>query len=196
MKVFLGSYLIVYLLACFVLPTVQVWKKTGLNPLVFGSSDNVYDFIGRSMKALIAIAAIPIILFIFLAQLYFVTGPIVFLQVPILEQVGGGILVVSLVWTIISQQQMRNSWRIGIDHQNRTELVARGLFKLSRNPIFLGMILALLGLFLILPNAVLLAVLVTGYCLIQVQVRLEEEFLTKTHGEPYIQYKKRVRRWI
>ena len=67
---------------------------------------------------------------------------------------------------------------------------------MSRNPIFLGMRLTLLGLFLILPNAFTLVVMVAGDLLMQIQVRLEEDFLTKTHGETYLNYCKRTRRWI
>jgi protein-S-isoprenylcysteine O-methyltransferase Ste14 len=32
--------------------------------------------------------------------------------------------------------------------------------------------------------------------LIQTQVRLEEEFLSRTHGEHYAEYRRRVRRWL
>jgi protein-S-isoprenylcysteine O-methyltransferase Ste14 len=34
--------------------------------------------------------------------------------------------------------QMGDSWRIGIDQEQKTSLVRHGVFKLSRNPIFLG----------------------------------------------------------
>ncbi len=58
------------------------------------------------------------------------------------------------------------------------------------------MMLTLLGLFLVVPNALTLLVLVVGVVLIQIQVRLEEEFLARTHGEEYEQYRQQVRRWI
>jgi protein-S-isoprenylcysteine O-methyltransferase Ste14 len=74
--------------------------------------------------------------------------------------------------------------------------VRRGVFGLSRNPILLGMMLTLLGLFLVLPNAVTLLVLGLGVVLIQIQVRLEEEFLSNTHGAEYAQYRRGVRRWL
>ena len=72
----------------------------------------------------------------------------------------------------------------------------KGVFRFSRNPIFLGMMLTLLGLFLVIPNALTLLTLVMGVVLIQIQVRLEEEFLARTHGEAYIEYKQHVRRWL
>jgi protein-S-isoprenylcysteine O-methyltransferase Ste14 len=54
---------------------------------------------------------------------------------------------------------MGASWRIGIDSANATELVSKGLFSVSRNPIFLAIRLALLGFFLVAPNAATLAIL-------------------------------------
>jgi protein-S-isoprenylcysteine O-methyltransferase Ste14 len=89
---------------------------------------------------------------------------------------------------------MKNSWRIGIDHDSKTELVTTGLFKYSRNPIFLGMLLSMVGLFFTTPNALTLIFLIVGYILIQIQIRLEEAYLEKDHGEVYKAYKKKVRR--
>lgn len=105
-------------------------------------------------------------------------------------------LIVSLSWTIIVQGHMKNSWRIGIDTETKTELVTTGLFSRSRNPIFFGMILSLVGLFLLTPNVLTGFFLVIGYILIQIQIRLEEEFLTHQHGENYLVYKQKVRRFI
>ncbi|MFY8191279.1 MAG: methyltransferase family protein [Bacteroidia bacterium] len=95
-----------------------------------------------------------------------------------------------------AQKHMKNSWRIGIDNETKTELVTSGLFGLSRNPIFFGMILSLIGLFLSTPNAFTALFLILGYVLIQIQIRLEEEFLMKEHGEKYLRYKQKVRRLI
>ena len=65
----------------------------------------------------------------------------------------------------------------------------QGVFGLSRNPIFLGMMLTLAGLFLVIPNALTLLTFVTGVVLIQIQVRLEEEILARTHGGEYTEYR-------
>jgi protein-S-isoprenylcysteine O-methyltransferase Ste14 len=91
---------------------------------------------------------------------------------------------------------MKNSWRIGIDTVTKTELVTTGLFRISRNPIFFGMIISLFGLFLTTPNALTGLFLIIGYVLIQIQIRLEEDFLTEQHGKKYSEYKQKVRRLI
>ena len=91
---------------------------------------------------------------------------------------------------------MADAWRIGIDTKNDTELVATGLFSMSRNPIFLGIILADIGLFLVAPNAFTLLIGVLSIVVIQTQVRLEEAYLTTAHGDSYLSYKQKVARWL
>jgi protein-S-isoprenylcysteine O-methyltransferase Ste14 len=54
----------------------------------------------------------------------------------------------------------------------------------------------LLALFLVLPNAIMLAIWVAGEILIQIQVRLEEEYLIRIHGDTYRSYQSQVRRWM
>ena len=91
---------------------------------------------------------------------------------------------------------MGKSWRIGVDYENPTEFVERGLFRHSRNPIFAGIMLSVIGFFLLLPNALTLLIMMLDLALIQVQIRLEEEHLGNAHGEDYLRYCERVRRWV
>ena len=91
---------------------------------------------------------------------------------------------------------MRESWRIGIDEENKTELITKGFFAISRNPIFLGIMIANIGLFLALPNAFTLLIISLSTVSINTQIRLEEAFLEREHGKEYNNYKQKVRRWI
>jgi protein-S-isoprenylcysteine O-methyltransferase Ste14 len=91
---------------------------------------------------------------------------------------------------------MSDEWRIGIDIENKVQLITKGLFSISRNPIFLGVIVLFVGLFLIIPNLVTVIILITGIIVIQIQVRLEEEFLFRELGEEYNIYMNRVKRWL
>jgi protein-S-isoprenylcysteine O-methyltransferase Ste14 len=143
-----------------------------------------------------ALIVAVIIVFAFFSPLYQYAAPIVWIEHQAVKSIGLFLLVAALVWTAIAQIQMGKSWRVGIDRKNRTELIQNGLFNVSRNPIFFGMRIALLGFFLTLPNAITLLALVLGDVLMQIQVRLEEEFLTSSHGEKYEKYRGRVRRWI
>jgi protein-S-isoprenylcysteine O-methyltransferase Ste14 len=196
MKIFLPVYFIVFFSLAMVLPSYRIWKITGVNPYKLGSSDSAHDYVGKNFRLIMLICFLTVILFAGSANLYSYLMPISFLTHEVLAGMGLFLLLVALIWVLIAQTHMQKSWRIGIDEDVKTELVQTGLFGISRNPIFLGMRVMLLGLFLIIPNTVTFAILITGELLIQTQVRLEEEFLIRTHGESYTNYQKKVRRWV
>lgn len=196
-QVFLPDFMLVYFFQVFVIRSYVQWKKTGQNPFVFSRSENAHDYIGFVFKIMTAFSVTVIVLFTFFENFYLeYLGALTYLNLIELKWIGASILVFSLIWTIIAQYQMANSWRIGIDYEEKTTLVDKGIFKLSRNPVFLGVLLIYLGIFLIAPNALSLALLVLCYVVLQIQARLEEEYLENIHGETYLDYKKKVRRWI
>ena len=196
MKVFLLIYLLIFFGLAMILPSYRVWKTTGVNPYKLGKSESAHDYVGTLFRLTIFSVALVVIAFAFLPNLYEYLIPISYLSNVTLNTVGQTLLIIAVIWVLIAQVHMQKSWRIGIDEDVKTELIQTGLFKLSRNPIFLGMRIMLLGLFLVLPNAASLVILFVGDLLIQIPVRLEEEFLTRTHGKAYLAYQKQVRRWI
>jgi protein-S-isoprenylcysteine O-methyltransferase Ste14 len=99
-----------------------------------------------------------------------------------------------LVWR--GQEDMAASWRIGIAAGERTELVTRGLFRLCRNPIYLGLQAALAAYCCLLPGYLTGGLLVLGTVLLQVQARLEEAHLLRQHGAAYAAYCARVGRFL
>ena len=196
LRYFLPIYLIAYFSAAFFWRSYVVWKKTGVNPVVFKASDSAHDFIGRIFKVLFAVIVAIVVVASFLPSAYQYSMPIHWLERAWIKLTGIVLLLVSLLWTILAQAQMGDSWRIGIDSEHRTELVRSGVFRISRNPIFAGMMVTLLGLFFTIPNVVTLITLLVGVILIGIQVRLEEEYLARTHGDQYIEYLRNVRRWM
>lgn len=196
LRFFIPLYLLVFFGAAFLWRSVLVWKRTGINPYTLGNNDTAHDFIGVLFRLTLLASALIAILYAFLPVAYPFLAPLAWLQQPMLAIVGSLLLLAALVWVLVAQAQMGQSWRIGIDDTNKTDLVQTGLFRLSRNPIFLGMRVMLLGFFLVLPNAATLAVWLLGDALMQIQVRLEEEHLIRLHGDLYRRYCSAVRRWI
>ncbi|WP_235830381.1 methyltransferase family protein [Paenimyroides tangerinum] len=158
--------------------------------------NSAYGLIGLYFKLTLIAMFIYVLAYAFFPTWHDNFLPIVQFNNQTVKYIGLTLLFISLVWTVIAQGHMKNSWRIGIDTDTKTELVTSGLFSVSRNPIFFGMILSLVGLFFTTPNTLTLIFLILGYVLIQIQIRLEEEFLTKEHGQAYIGYKQKVRRLI
>ena len=156
-------YLLIYFAAAFVLPSYRVWKRTNVNPVTFRGADTAHDYIGKLFKIVMASLTAVVATYAFAPDDYSFLLPIARLENRTTQIVGIVLLVLSLGWTVLAQIQMGNSWRIGIDEEKETALVRSGLFSLSRNPIFLGMIVTLTGFFLTIPNALMLLFLVLGF---------------------------------
>lgn len=196
LKYFLPSFLLIYFAVAFVLPSYRVWKRTGVNPVTFGGADDAHDYIGKLFKIVMLGLTSVIIIYAFVPNIYPYLLPVFWLENRIVQYAGIGFLLISLLWTVLAQIQMGNSWRIGIDEENRAALVRSGVFSFSRNPIFLGMIVTLSGMLFAMPNAFTLVAFFLGFVLMQIQVRLEEEFLIRTNGDEYIEYQQQVKRWL
>ncbi|PIN88457.1 hypothetical protein COU61_04830 [Candidatus Pacearchaeota archaeon CG10_big_fil_rev_8_21_14_0_10_35_13] len=76
-------------------------------------------------------------------------------------------------------------------------LITNGAFRISRNPMYLGMISILLGTAIIYGNLISFAFPIILYIMIRtITIPVEEGILTKEFGKKYEEYKKKVRRWI
>lgn len=76
-------------------------------------------------------------------------------------------------------------------------LVISGLYKASRNPMYVGMLLCLISLSIAQGNIIsLLLSFVFALYLTRFQIKPEERFLTEKFGEQYLQYCETVRRWL
>lgn len=89
-----------------------------------------------------------------------------------------------------------SSFRVGIDVDRPDALVTTGVFAFSRNPIFVGAMMILLGQLLVFPNWVTALYFVGGAAIIHRQVVREEDFLGEHYGEAYARYCERVRRYV
>ena len=173
----------------------RVWRLSGVNALTTYRADGVYGLVSTLFR--LVFAGIGAVTFVnLLPGLAAYLTPIPWLDLPVLQLIGWLILTVSFFIVVVAQMQMGGAWRIGVDSNQRQQLITHGIFRYSRNPIFLGMLVMLVGLLLLLPTAVTLTATVLGVVLIHVQVRLEEAFLTEKYGEDYRKYQMSVRRWI
>jgi protein-S-isoprenylcysteine O-methyltransferase Ste14 len=76
-------------------------------------------------------------------------------------------------------------------------LVTTGPFAFTRNPMYVGLVLCLLGWAVLLGSVVPFAVVPTFFALIHFRFVLREEpFMAERFGEAYAAYRARVRRWL
>lgn len=97
----------------------------------------------------------------------------------------------------VSVFTMRDNWRAGVPIAEKTELVTKGIYSISRNPAFLGFDFMYIGIGMMFFNWVLFFVSCFAVVMLHLQiVNVEEEFLKESFGEEYSHYKKKVCRYL
>jgi protein-S-isoprenylcysteine O-methyltransferase Ste14 len=110
--------------------------------------------------------------------------------------IGAVLMLAGLALMVTAQLGLGASWRIGIEEGARPGLVTDGLYRYSRNPIFLAFLVFLVGYTLLIPTLLSLALLIGTYFGVRRQISVEEEYLERTYGEAYRDYAGRVGRFV
>lgn len=78
-----------------------------------------------------------------------------------------------------------------------SKIISSGIYKISRNPMYFGIFIGLLGVGLYLENGIsILSALLFLIYITQFQIKPEEKILSHKFGEKYHKYVKATRRWI
>ncbi|GAS96512.1 MULTISPECIES: methyltransferase family protein [Mycobacteriaceae] len=126
-----------------------------------------------------------------------VLSPVAWLDHWAVHTLGAFAAILGIAGTLLAQESMGESWRIGVDASETTRLIDNGVFKLVRNPIFTAMLIFGAGVALLAPNGLALLAFATLATSIELQVRIvEEPYLRRTHGLHYAEYTSRVGRFI
>jgi len=115
------------------------------------------------------------------------------------NKIGIGIILVSAlfdVWSIFLFFKKRTTSN-PMKPENASGLVTTGLYKISRNPMYVVMIIMLAGYAIWLGSITPFLVIPLCYWLMtEMQIKPEEKALIKKFGEDYQAYKDSVRRWL
>lgn len=95
-----------------------------------------------------------------------------------------------------AQMSMGASWRVGVKAGETGDLVVGGLFRISRNPTFLGQAALLFGVALAAPSVLTIIAPILFLASATFQIRQEEAVLLAALGEDYSSYRNSVPRWI
>ena len=110
---------------------------------------------------------------------------------------GGLVLAIGLAVTIIPDQQFKKARTPVSPLDTPTALVTDGLYRHSRNPMYLGFALILAGAWLMMGALTPLAGLVVFVVVTdRWYIAYEEERMAETFGPAYQAYRRQVRRWI
>ena len=123
--------------------------------------------------------------------------PLANLTPPPWRQSGVVLIIPSILILLYSGLSFIKAKTAMLPFSGATALVTDGLYRFTRNPMYLGMVLFLLGVAILLGSLSALAPVIAYIWIIDRQfIRNEELFLQGIFGKEYLAYRKRVRRWI
>jgi len=110
-----------------------------------------------------------------------------------------GLVIAGITLGVLAIKQLKREFTtLNPFRPNTTSsLVTSGIFKFTRNPMYLGMLFILIGFAIFLGKLSSFMVL-PAFCLLltEMQIKPEERILEEKFGDEYLDYKSRVRRWL
>lgn len=140
----------------------------------------------------------PVLTVIFIALAYILKWiiPVPFMVSSVLENIGFGLVVIGFLFAVTAFLAFRKAHTTLDPHGKVSALVTDGIYRFSRNPIYLGFLLMLIGFPLNSGNywgSLLAPVFVLS--MNSLVIEKEEAYLEKKFGDVYTSYKSWVRRW-
>jgi protein-S-isoprenylcysteine O-methyltransferase Ste14 len=190
-RTFLASYFLI-VAVFYTAKMMAVRARTGLLQQSYGRPGSA-QFVGRVLFDLFRTAILGLaMLRAPLPQIDAWLGPIAALQLPAVTAAGIGLLLATLGLVIYAHSYLGADWRTGVPADGPCALVMSRPYARLRHPIFLGVHLGQIGLFLAWPTIFTVVCLAIGAIVIQVQARIEDRRLSQSSGAAYDSYCRRT----
>jgi protein-S-isoprenylcysteine O-methyltransferase Ste14 len=109
---------------------------------------------------------------------------------------GSFFIIFGIILNYWADAQFKKKQTTILPHEMPTFLVTYGIFRISRNPIYLGMASILLGIAIFFGTLIAFIFPLTFIIYIgKFIIPIEEKNLEQKFGKRYVRYKKKVRRW-
>jgi len=135
--------------------------------------------------------------YIIIAFLFGIIVPVLFVPTVLLRNIGFGLTIVGLLFGMSALIELRKAGTTLDPHGSARKLVTSGIYRFSRNPIYLGYLLMVIGFPLILGSYVgVLMMPIFALTMNRLVIEKEEAYLESKFQGQYANYKSRVRRWL
>lgn len=123
--------------------------------------------------------------------------PLRLLPQPAGRFIGAALILAWLILVAFAMGVFRRAGTTPYPRGEVTALVTTGLYRFSRNPMYVGLVLLQIGIACVLGNAwVLMLTLLSFVLLDRIVIAGEERYLEGKCGSEYSEYRGRVRRWL
>ena len=141
----------------------------------------------------------PLVVLILVTSTYFSSKKIDLIHIPFQTLISIFILFVGILILLNPVLKFKKSKTTinPIKFKKVNKLVTSGIYKYSRNPMYLGLLMIVISSSIFYLNIYSILTPLFFYLWInRFQIKREEIFLTEKFGKEYLSYKKTTRRWI
>lgn len=115
---------------------------------------------------------------------------------PIVRWLAVAVALLAFLATLVCWKRMGKSWRMGIDPNEKTQLVVSGPYTYVRHPIYALSSILMIASVAAIPTIVMIVVGCIHLLFLQWEARREEQHLVRMHGESYQKYMSTAGRFI
>lgn len=113
-------------------------------------------------------------------------------QWPWVQGFGAIVLVLSTAYTLWSRWVIGKMWAADAEVKEKHQLVTSGPYRITRHPIYTGILGMILGSMLSLGQGLIFLAFIASLFFFLARIRNEEKLMIATFRDQYMQYKKRV----
>ena len=157
---------------------MELLGKTTINPIIFYTG-KISGFITWAF------------LFLMLFGIELINKKIIYFN----NYFAASILFIGFIFIVISLINLGKSTRVGLPQEDTT-LKTTGIYKISRNPMYVGVHLITIASMVYILHWIIIVLGIFSLITYHLIIKGEESFLTKRFGEEYKQYKSRVRKYL
>src|SRR5262245_30072609 len=189
---------VVVILCVIVTKAIYLRVATGINPIVIWRGQGAWRVVEMLAFASVVLWLVEVVLHA-LHSRYDIFPDLLgfsFLNSTVVKVLGLLFVCLGLIILLLAFVSFGNSWRIGIDRQTPGTLVTKGIFRITRNPIFVAFNFFSIGIFLMNGTEFFLIFALLAALAIHFQIRREEAFLSRQYGQAFQDYCRRVPRYL
>ena len=177
---------------------VHLRYKYKTNALLIIRNKGMQRILGIAVVTIINVWVAILLVYILHPEIEFLSYPlnlILFNSLPV-RILGVSVIFLGMAMYIAAWNALSNYWRIGQDSGYEGKLIRKGIYRISRNPMYLFYDLYFVGTFLINGAFVFLILAVLLIITLHYLIKEEEESLKQTHGESFAEYAANTSRYL
>ncbi|MFW9938704.1 MAG: methyltransferase family protein [Candidatus Thorarchaeota archaeon] len=121
--------------------------------------------------------------------------PFYFLEINVFIIIGMILISLGYILEFLAIIELGINFRIGFPKE-QTKLITKGVYRLMRNPMLLGIFFLVIGTFMSIPNVLTLISMILNIITFNSKAKDEEIFLIKRFGDEYKKYMAKVGRYL